>query len=81
MLPADKLGMALTKPKLAMKDNTKMLDSRPNSSFPKSGTTICYNPISAPTKAFTNISSRNWSIFGLKPSLVGMGLLLFSLSL
>jgi hypothetical protein len=40
-LPAKRLSIALTIPKLAMKDRINTLDSRPNSSFPKSGMTVC----------------------------------------
>jgi hypothetical protein len=55
ILPAKRLRMDLTKPKLAMKDNINTLDSKSNSSFPKMGMTVCSSPIIAPTKALTII--------------------------
>ena len=62
--------MALTIPKLAMKDNTNALDSKSNSSFPKMGMTVCSSPIIAPTKALTIINKRNWLMLGFRPSLI-----------
>lgn len=62
--------MALTKPKLAIKDNINALDSKSNSSFPKMGMTVCSSPIIEPTKALTTINKRNWLMLGFKPSLI-----------
>jgi hypothetical protein len=68
ILPAKRLRMALTKPKLAIKDNINELDSKSNSSFPKIGMTVCSRPIIAPTKALTTINNTNWLMLGFKPN-------------
>ena len=68
--------MALTKPKLAIKDNINALDSKLNSSFPKMGITVCSRPIIAPTNPFTSINKRNWLMLGFRPSLIELESLL-----
>src|SRR6266540_4292452 len=53
----------------------------PNSFLPISGTTVCSNPIIAPTKALTRTRIRNCWIFWRKPSFISLAPLFSSLSL
>lgn len=74
--------MALTIPKLAIKDKINALDPKSNSSFPNIGMTVCSNPIIAPTNALTIINKRNWLMLGFRPSLIAIkSLLVLFLSL
>src|SRR5262245_37229461 len=54
-----------------MKLTMTVLRRRPNSSAPRSGTTVRSNPTMPPTKALTTISRANWRQFACKPSCMG----------
>jgi hypothetical protein len=76
ILPANRFRRALTAPKLAINDTINTLDSIPNSFLPISGTTICSRPIIAPTNALARTRVENWFMFGRRPNLIGMEILL-----
>src|SRR6266568_2853304 len=66
--PAKRFASAFTTPKLMMKESTAVVDARPNTWWPSSGTMLRSRPTIAPTKALTITSSVNCCQLARRPS-------------
>src|SRR5690348_10729731 len=67
--PETKLASALTTPKLAMKETTKVVEAILNSSEPISGTTVRSRPTMPPTNALIRTSRENCGQLARSPRL------------
>src|SRR3989440_9026916 len=65
--PAKRFARALTMPKLIMKERTAVVEDRPKTRCPSSGTMLRSSPTMPPTKALTMTRSVNGCQFARRP--------------